>query len=516
MASTSSRILKNIASNWLALIINIVVSFFLAPFVVNHLGADLYGIWAVAMQFTGYIYLMDFGVRDSLIRYTAKYRTTGNDLALRRILSVAFLIYVPVFLAAMLIVGAIAYWLPDWSTVSDEHAFDAQLTVFLVGTSIASTFLFNIYTGLLQGLQRFEVPNSINVVVGLLRAGTIVLVLGHGGGVVEMGWIQLGFTVLGGVASYFAAKVLMRQAGLSMKLIPVRGRKLRALLRLVSGYSVYVFINNIGQKLSFATDALVISIFLPIASVTYYAIAGNLIGYLFSLVAATASVFNPVASQYAARNDREGLRMLMLRSTRLNMTIGLPVVGTYIMLGDVFIGLWMGPQFVEQAYTVLLILGFAQILSFAHYPIASILYGIGRHRNLAFMRLAEGIINLVLSIVLVKSMGLAGVALGTTIPHTLIFGIFLPMYACRLLGIPWWHYVRQSLMGPLLNLIPFATAAWLVHRYLVPSNLFAFLVMVALLCVLYMITGYRLCLHDEDREQVGRVVRRFLPASQRG
>ena len=82
MQSAVARIFTNIASNWIGLIINIVVSFFLAPFVVNHLGADMYGIWAVAMQFTGYIYLMDFGVRDSLIRYTAKYRATGNDLAI--------------------------------------------------------------------------------------------------------------------------------------------------------------------------------------------------------------------------------------------------------------------------------------------------------------------------------------------------------------------------------------------------------------------------------------------------
>lgn len=512
MAQPGSRVLRNITSNWLALFVNIAVSFFLAPFVVNHLGAYMYGIWAVAMQFTGYLYLMDFGVRDSLIRYTAKYRATGNDLALRRILSVAILIYLPVFLAAMLVTGLVAYGLPQWSTIAEEHASAAQMTVFLVGASIASTFLFNIYTGLLQGLQRFDVTNAIGVSVGLLRAATIVVVLNRGGGVVEMAWIQLGFTILSGILCVYAAYRLMKQVGLSLRPIRVRGKKLRALLRLVSGYSVYVFINNIGQKLAFATDALVISVFMPIASVTYYAIAGNLITYLNSLVATTAQVFNPVASQYAAHKDKDGLRLLMLRSTRLSLSIGLPVIATYVMLGDIFIGLWMGPEFVEDASAVLLILALMQIFSSPHYPIASILYGIGRHRTLAFLRMGEGLINLALSIVLVQSMGLVGVALGTAIPHTVIFGVILPLYTCRLLGIPWWQYLQKSLLGPLANVVPFLLAAWFVHEQLVPTNLIVFFVIVIMLSILYVATGYWLCLNGEERRAVSGHLRRRLLA----
>lgn len=512
MQSAVARIFANIASNWIALIINIVVSFFLAPFVVNHLGADMYGIWAVAMQFTGYIYLMDFGVRDSLIRYTAKYRATGNDLAIRRILSVAMLIYFPVFLVALLISALVAVGMPKWTTIEAGHVASARLTIFLIGASIALTFLFNIYTGLLQGLQRFDVANGINVVVGLLRAAVIVVVLNAGGNVVEMAWIQFGFTVLSGVVSLYAAHVLMRQVGLSIRPIKVVGRKLRALLRLVSGYSVYVFINNIGQKLVFATDALVISIFMPIASVTYYAIAGNLISYLSSLIVATAQVFNPVASQYAAKNDKEGLRSLFLRSTRLNLAIGLPVIGAYVVLGDLFIGLWMGPEFADQAYVVLLILALTQILSCPHHPIASILYGIGRHRALAMLRLTEGVINLGASIVLVKSMGLAGVALGTAIPHTIIFGFIVPLYACRLLGVPWWQYVRQSLVGPLLNAVPFGVAAWLVRQYMPPANLLVFFADIAALSLLYLATGYRLCLRDDERATALRYVKNRVSA----
>lgn len=500
MSSRAARVFRNIASNWMAIGVNLVLSFFLAPFVVHSLGANLYGIWAVAMQFTGYLYLMDFGVRDSLIRYTAKYQTTGNALALRRILSVALLIYIPVFLCALLVTAGVTYAFPYVADLGDADVASARTAIFLIGASISSTFLFNIYGGLLQGLQRFDVANALGVVLGIFRAALVVIVLSSGFGIVGLAWLQLGVTVLGGLLTFFVANRLMTAAGLSLRPSWVSGRKLRALLRLVSGYSVYVFINNIGQKLIFASDAIVISLFMPIAAVTYYAIAGNLIEYLRTLVAATAQVFNPLASEYAARHDQQGLGMLMLRSTRLTLIVGLPVIAAYVMLGDVFIGLWMGPEYAAQAGMVLVILALTQILSCPHNSVASILYGIGKHRNLAFMRIGEAIVNVVLSVALVGPMGIQGVALGTAIPHIIVIGVMLPLYACRLLGVPFWTYVRESLLGPLLNMLPFLAGAWFIKHYAVPTSLLGFFVMIALLTMLFLVTGYKLCLRDDERE----------------
>ena len=45
------------------LLVNTVISFVLAPIVVTHLGSVYYGIWSLLMQFTGYLWLFDFGVR---------------------------------------------------------------------------------------------------------------------------------------------------------------------------------------------------------------------------------------------------------------------------------------------------------------------------------------------------------------------------------------------------------------------------------------------------------------------
>ena len=504
MNSTLSRVARNIASNWVAIGINVVLSFFLAPFVVKSLGANLYGIWAVAMQFSGYLYLMDFGVRDSLIRYTAKYNATSNKLALRRIISVSLLIYFFVFIAAMIVTSIIAYSFPYLTDLSNADAKSAQIAVFLIGSSIAITFVFNIYGGIIQGLQRFDVANIIGVARGIIQASTIVIVLSSGGGIIELSIVQFIMTFLNGLVSLFVAQALLKKKGMSIAPIKLTSRKLRVLLRLVSGYSVYVFINNIGQKLIFASDAVVIALFMPISSVTYYAIAGNLIDYLRTLLSSTAQVFNPMASEYSATRNHHLLKGLMLRSTRLTLVIALPVIASFSILGEKFIELWMGPEYAVDAAAVLLILALTQILSSPHNSIASILYGIGKHKNLAFMRIGEGISNVILSVILVKPFGIVGVALGTAIPHTIIIGIALPLYSCKLLGINWKDYIKESLLGPLINILPFLLGGWIINSYFPPESLLSFFFLIALLCILYMFTGYYLCLNKEERLIVNR------------
>ncbi len=87
---------RSITSNWIMLALNVGVAFFLSPYVVKHLGSVYYGIWALANQFIGYLYLLDFGVRESVIRYTAKYVAKQQPRQLNQVLSTAILLYVPI------------------------------------------------------------------------------------------------------------------------------------------------------------------------------------------------------------------------------------------------------------------------------------------------------------------------------------------------------------------------------------------------------------------------------------
>lgn len=493
-------VFRNIAANWIGLAANVVASFFMAPFVVNQLGATYYGIWALVMQFTGYLYLLDFGVRDSVIKYTAKYRAQAKPAQLNRILSVAFLLYLPVTLGAALISAVAALAFPSWFEIDAGLQREVQIVVLLVGLTIAQSFLFNIFSGVLQGLQRFDIPNAIGLAFGAIRIAATIVVLKSGMGVVGLSVVQLAIALMNGVAEYGFATGLLRRAGMPFRFVRVQRKIRRALMRQMFGYSAYVFINNIGQKVILASSVMVVGAFLPVASVSFYAIATSLIDYLRSLVVITAQVFNPLASQYSAMRDRAGLQLIMVRGAKLAAVIGLPVTICYITLGRDFIHLWIGESFAAEAAEVLVVLAVAQLFSNPHYTLTSVLYGMSKHRSVAYLRVAEAACNLVLSIILVRKIGLVGAAIGCALPHIINTALVLPGIACRIVGVPLGRYLLSVYGLPLLASVPFALASLLLREQWPATGLAVFFLQVALLMLLYIPPVYLLVLGSEERE----------------
>src|SRR5690606_16941316 len=161
------------------------------------------------------------------------------------------------------------------------------------------------------------------------------------------------------------------------------------------------------------TDAIVAGIFLPIQSVTYLAIAGSLVGYLRALLGTSAQIFNPLASELHTLREGSKLTAAFLLGVKICTLITAPIAASFVILGEEFIGLWMGPEFAGPSSPVLTVLALAAFFSAPQYVFSSVLYGMSRHRVIALLRIAEAAANLLLSIVLVKTIGLVGIALGT-------------------------------------------------------------------------------------------------------
>jgi peptidoglycan biosynthesis protein MviN/MurJ (putative lipid II flippase) len=92
---------------------------------------------------------------------------------------------------------------------------------------------------------------------------------------------------------------------------------------------------------------------------------------------------------------------------------------------------------------------------------------------------AEGLGNLALSIALVKSMGIIGVAWGTAIPNLAVSIFFWPWYSRRTLGIPIRDYMRSLWLLPAATILPFGICTYLVDRFWPVRTLLLFFVQVA-------------------------------------
>jgi O-antigen/teichoic acid export membrane protein len=141
---------------------------------------------------------------------------------------------------------------------------------------------------------------------------------------------------------------------------------------------------------------------------------------------------------------------------------------------------WMGKRYVATSYPVLVILIIPATLMWAQAASGRVLFGISKHRTWAFVTLGEGLVNLLLSIVLVHVLlpthgvigGIEGDAFGTAIPLVCTMTMFMPWHLCRLLGIRMRTYLREAFVWPVLISIPLVGSLFLLRRWHHPHNYF--------------------------------------------
>ena len=162
-----------------------------------------------------------------------------------------------------------------------------------------------------------------------------------------------------------------------------------------------------------------------------------------------------------------------------------PITAILTVLGKSVIEAWVGPKYVSVSYPVLLVLLYPTTLMLAQSASGRTLWGMAKHRTWAWVVLAEGIANLILSIVLVRPYGIMGDAIGTAIPLTCSMILFLPLHLCRLLGIKLRTYLYRAFVLPIVLCIPLVAVLLLMQRWYVPHRLVPLLVQLVIAGLVY-------------------------------
>jgi O-antigen/teichoic acid export membrane protein len=475
------HIARNVMSNWLATAANMAVSFFLAPFVVRHLGTVAYGVWVLAISAVNYLGLLDMGMRGYVLRYVSKGRTTGEHHIASDAISTTLWVRFQISAVVLLLSGVLATAFPYMFRIPPELAHDARIAVMIIGFNMAFTLSVGVFGGVVSGLNRYDLQSLVTLIQLGIRATGVILVLRSGYGIVAIALCECMAAIISNSLLFVIGRRLYPELKIRLT-IPDRQR-----FRQLWSYSWYAFVVTIAVQLVYQTDNLVVGAFVSAAAVTYYSIGNSLCRYADQLVGAMGVTFVPAASTYESAGDTSRLMGLYRHGTRAVMSISLPVLVTLMTRGKTFIGLWMGPQFSQSSGKVLMILATALFFSLANTTPSAIAYGLEKHRILARWAIIEAIANLTLSIILARKFGLYGVAIGTLVPSLFVHLFLWPTVISRAIGLGGPRVV-WGVWGPMfLSAVPFAIASYAVNLVFPPRNLFIFLLQtVALLPVFFL------------------------------
>jgi len=434
-------VLKNVGSNWVVTVVTVFAVYLLTPFTIHKLGVDGYGTWLLITSINGYLALLVLGVPMASVRYFAQHVATGDTRSLNEAISSCTGLYLLLGLIALVVgVGLYAfftlYGIPTALHGDARSAFGVMVLFVAVG------FVALLPEGLLAAHCDFVPRNVVRLATLLLRLGLTVALLTLRTSLTVFALVQLicllfDFTLCWLVIRRRYPEIRMRLSGFDWGLV-----------RKIFSFSLYVLVLNAGARLSFETDSMVIGGFMGVGSIPHFTVANSIIIYLMEFVVAIA------ATRLQTQGKLPELREIFLKWSKIALSLTM-IVGLFlVVLGPRFIAWWVGPQFERSAGEVLQILMISYLVFLPVRGVAlPILMGLGKPRLPTIGFLIAGLLNLALSILLVRPLGLAGVALGTAIPNVLFAALVL-VQACRELETPVTEYLRYVFPRAALGALP--------------------------------------------------------------
>ena len=451
---SSRRLHSNAVANVLGFLAQFAVAFALAPIVRQAIGDARYGAWSFAESVLAYLMLSDLGVASALVRYVAHMTATADREGLNRIFSTCLAFFSIAAVVVGLGGGAVLFYFSDrFLDVPPQIAAEVRWVLLAFVANFAAILPLSVFPAMLDGLNAFSLKTLVRTTFLIARVPVTL-------------WVIYGRSPLLGLVVVLTASNVLESLVLAILVVRrIPGLRFvprqidRATIRMIRGFSIDSFLAMMAGRLTFSTDAFVIGSALGFAAITPFKFANELVDRARMMLRSATMTLMPAISASEARGDLPAVRGYFLAGTRLVLYAVMPIEAGLILFGKPFLWRWLrDPEMADLGGPVLWVLAGPLALTIAKSVAARVLYGMGRIRLFARMALVEGVANLLLSVILVRRLGIVGVAWGTTIPH-IGFCLYTVAHASAILGIRPSTYIRQWVLPSTLTLLP--VALWL-------------------------------------------------------
>jgi O-antigen/teichoic acid export membrane protein len=484
-------IARNVGTRYLAIATEAVLGLVMLPYNVSRLGASEYGLWMIAGSITAYFSILDLGYGGALVKFVAQYRARRDAAALNEILSTVFVMFTGLAIVAWLAAAAIAWNLGPMFNLPAAQAAVGGGILLIIAAHIAAGLAFGVFGAVINGFQRYDLNNVVGTVTTILVAIVNVAMLEAGFGLLALVAATTGVRLVGYLAYRHNAYRVF--PALSIRLSHFRQARLKEL----SSFSIFVLMLDWAAKVNYSIDAVVIGATLGTAAVAIWTVPQRLVEAIQRLSNQLNDVLFPtvVDSDTAERPDR--LRKILVQGTRLSLAAVLPAsVALFVLAGPV-IGAWVGPGF-HAGVPVAMLLAGVVAARVGSATAMTVLKGAGRHRFLAVVNLATAAANIALSLLLVRSLGLVGVALGTFIPVVATAALAVFPAGCRRVGLSVREGLAQAVWPAAWPAL--AMAGWLFAlRPFVSASLLSVAAHTAVAALLYLALFLRWGLPGDER-----------------
>lgn len=398
----------------------IIINLWLTPFTLRFLDREEYAVFALTNDIWVWLFLFDLGTTAGLRAQIAQLTGRPDTEHFNRLASTSFFVQLVLALCVLLAGVALSMPLPSLLGVKPDLREETTGVIALIALGASVSLATRTFSVLLIAHQQMHTDNLLQLVMVVVRTVVTVLLL-------AAGWKLYALAVAGLVAVTVRALLAAARCRTTLPGLAIRF-KLASWLTLrssIGSHALWFGIVNLATVVVYNLDRAVAARVVSFESVTTWTLTGQVYSLAGILIMQMTTTALPGLGQLIGKGDTETAfatyRRLIVLCTGISIVAALSLWAG----NKVFVGWWVGPELYGGAG---LDAALALNLVVAVWTLSTrtVLTAMIVARPQALSRTVEAAINLVLSILLARRVGLVGIATATAIAGLLTSCWYIP------------------------------------------------------------------------------------------
>lgn len=320
--------------------ISVAVSVVTVPLVMNYLGKEQYGFWAILTSFASWLILFDFGIINGLLNTVSEAYGKGDKALAKKYTSTAFFILLAISISFLALLFTVGYFVPWGSLFSVEGIVDSEVVYWCVVAALGPVILglpLSIVRQVYAGYQRAYISNvflafaPVSTLLGLfvalaLDASLPLLILTLTAPPIIMTGINY-------------IRLIIVDFPWVAPTLPSVTRDARQRLLAIS---VPLFLFQIGALMVSQSQLFILSHRSDYDTVAEYSVIFRLYLLVSSLIILSTNAMVPPFREAFEQGDRAWIRKAFKQMLLMRMGFAIAASLIMIMGGNLLLELWLG------------------------------------------------------------------------------------------------------------------------------------------------------------------------------
>lgn len=488
---------------YISQVVSILTGILYTPYMLRALGQAEYGLYSLVSSTVSVLGMLNLGFSGCYLYFYNKYSAEQDEAAVGRFNATYFLIFCVISILTLVCGGFILFNMRLFfgDGLSSEEYKKASLLIIVMVLNMAASLPCNVFSSGVNANGKFIFEQAYTLVSGLLTSVVNVIVLAFGGGSLGLVIVALIFTC---VKFIIFAYIGIRKLQM---IFCFSGLQL-ALVKTMFSFTFFIFLNQVINYINGQVDKVLLGRFAGTTVVAIYSVGSSLNSYYQQFGSSVASVFGPQINEIVAKsrvhNDELGgnalLTDIFIKVSRIQVFILMLVLTGFLLVGKTFVNLWAGEGYSESFYIAAVLMVGGSVAYFQSLG-DSIQRAKFKHQIRSIVFLCMAILNVCISIPLIKVAGALGAAIGTMIVWIIGDWFFLNWYYSRKLDLEMGRYWK-NILSIFKRIIPVFLCGALISHIVTIDDWGELAVFVVVYSGVYCLVCWKFVMNSEEKQMV--------------